>query len=456
MFIFILLLGVLPLVYTTLKLSKLRDVNVFDLLQAFTCLYYVAIPLKVLYWDLPELKSQYIHDLITPLYYDIFSFALVCVNLVWTKQFQFRYSPLNITSYMRYWDKRIVVKDVYVFLFIIFYLLLFIPLTNYSALTEDNYEGNVTFGYGLGVSFIERCEYVFLCASSPVFFLLNFKYLTLQRKRKYKLLSIFSLILGAICFFLGSKTLMTTSFLFVVIYYYSVQRKKITRKFIFNSLVVFVIIIIVIFPMSQSFRMIKQTVVLNKNQHGFVDIMETFININEKDRKLLMENYNQYQERSLNVYQALHWACTKEFRGDGKLTLMVYKYAIPQFMGKENEENILGDVYLGKGADIGESILTWYIADWGIRGVIVAIIHFIIVFFAWKCYKSVFMKLFHDPKIELLLIYFVFSTCIEIEENPAAYFHGFYSQWLITFLVYILVFKVTDLFSKSKSKKIQV
>ena len=349
-------------------------------------MYYVFIPLKTLYIDRPDLQPIYVSDLITPTYFNVFSFALLLVNVIWTKSCRYKYSPFNITSYIRYWDKKIILKNEYVYLFLLFFVLWLIPLTNYSALSKDNAEQNIVVGYGLGVSFFERVKLIFLYTAGPVMSMLSFKYILSKRTKYYKYMAYTSMILAGTCFFLASKTQMTTAILIIIIYFYSVMREKLTRKFVYTALMIFAFITLVIFPLSQSFRTVKQMMVMNGSRHEFMDIVDGVLHSSLEDKKYLLERYESYKGRSLNVYQAFHWACTKEFRGGGKLTWMVIKYIIPQRISNTDEGNILGDVYAFKGADIGESTLTWYVADWGLFGVFVAIFHFSVIFLVWKLF----------------------------------------------------------------------
>lgn len=447
MLLILLSFSILPSLYPLRKILKRQNLNLVDILQVSTTLYYALIPIKVLYIDLPELLSDYSKDIITPVYYLIFNLLLLLVNIFWSNNYQRNYTPINITNYIRYWDRRIVMKDSYVYLFLIFFVLFLIPLTNYSALTEDNLEQNVTAGYGLGMSFWQRISMIFLYNSYPVFIILNIKY-SLNNKcpKFFRKLSIVSFIIGLLCMVLASKTVLLFTLVFMMIYVYSVRKDVLNRTFLVKALIILAIGIFVIFPLSQGFRMLKQSKVLTEGKVDFTSIAVAYINMDDKEKRSLDEGYQIYKGRSLNVYQTLHWATTNNFRGDGKLTIMVFKYLFPRKIHDSKEGNILGDTYLGKGADIGESVLAWYIADWGSVGLLITIIHFIVILVLWYLYKTLFLKLFTDPKIEFLFIYYILSECINIENNPSAYIHGFYSQWVIIFLIYVIVFRVFGLF----------
>lgn len=445
-----LLLGIVPLIYPLTKVLSRSDINVFDIFQITTCLYYVLIPIKILYIDLPILKPYYINDLVTPSYYLSFNCVLLFINFLWTRTNRLRYTPINITRYIRKIDTGVILKKKHAYLFIIFFCLLLIPLTNYSGLSEDTTEENLTAGYGLNVSFFDRIRLVFLYNTYPVFMLLSLKYYNQKNLLQYRKLAIICLVLGTLCVFLASKSVMFFTILVSIVYFYAVEREKLNSKFIVKSLVASALVVFVLFPLSQNFRTIKQTLVKNGTAHGFMDVATAFVDIDVSQEKNLTEKYQMYKARSLNVYQAFQWACTKDFRGEGRLTLMVYKYLIPQFLNPK-EGNILGDVYFGKDADIGESLLTWFVADWGIIGVLVTILHFFVVVNIWILYNIFFRYLFKDKKGEYLFIVLFLMEFITIELNPAGYFHGFYSERLISYIVYIIVFKLFDSLTKSSN-----
>ena len=123
MFLLLLLIGVLPTMYPLLKLLNRRDINIFDIFQLTSCLYYVLIPIKVLYFDLPTLKVYYINDLESPSYYLLFGCLLFLFNFLWTRTNRLAYSPINVTSYIRIIDQQIILKKkkrIYIFCFFLF------------------------------------------------------------------------------------------------------------------------------------------------------------------------------------------------------------------------------------------------------------------------------------------------------------------------------------------------
>ncbi|MGY3213777.1 hypothetical protein [Mucilaginibacter sp. HD30] len=453
-FLILLLLTIIPIIYPLRKFLKRKDINIFDVLLIFSTLFYSLTPIKTLYIDLPELQSEYIHDYYTPFIILCFHLLILVIDVFFTNKYSGKYSALNISTYIRYWDSRVAVKPIYIPAIFILFVLFSVPLTNYSGMTEDSMDSNITAGFGGGnVSFLERTELIFVYSVYPVLILLNYKYILDNKHKKtfkYKAISYISLTIGVICAFLATKSTFLNLFFFIAHYYYTVYKHSLKRKHFVRMFIIVLIFFAFVLPMSQTFRLVKKNLAARSQVESFSQVVLATINMDSFMKSEIEAQLHVYNKRTLGLYTALHWACTRSFRGNGELTFMIFQYLVPQNL-KISEANILGDTYQGKGADIGESVLTWYVADWDWIGVIAAILHFVLMFFIWKYFCNVFRFIFKDNKIEFLLVYFYFSMVVNLEVNPYPYIHGFYSQFLIVVATFNIIFKIADLIGGFKN-----
>lgn len=433
-FYYIFALAAVPLLLPLTKIFRKKALNVFDIMLMFAFLYFWAIPVQD-FW-LNHVRPEYIGRADTAWAVCIYLWALMgCSWLIKG------YRLLNITNLMERFHVVKVKNGFHLFAFL-YILYVFVNITNYSG---ENAEANNNFQYGLDVGFLNR---VLALAYQPFFPALV---MILYRNRPadgfYRFLRKVNLVLALVTLLLGAKTFMFFNLVLFLSYFYALNRKRLRTKHILVAVGSLVVFFGVIFPLSQSFRLYKQAM-FGQTDHSFTAVATGFIT-SKDTRESLGEKALDYQDtRSLNVYDVLDWAvCRANYRGEGKLTGIVLSYLKPQRMRADN--NIMADMMMGKGSDIGESVLAWYVLDWGvIAGPLVAVLHSLIFFIIVLKFGLFFNRFIRSSVWPLVIYSYMLRYAINIEHCPATDIKMFYN----TYYLVILFLSVVLLFFASKHK----
>lgn len=441
MFTLIFILAALPVVYPLWRITKRRELNIFDISILFSFLYFVAIPAQD--FLINHLRPEYLTRKNTSTTMLVYMYGLLLVSLLVRKH---KRSPFSITIRLAR-IKTIQIKNSFHWFAFFYILFMFLQVTNYSALSEDNLEGNNNFFYGINAGFFARTIALSFKPFFPALFviLMNANPMSLF----FRLLKNVNLTFLIITLLLGEKTFMTFSFVFMLLYYYSIKREKLKLKHLCLGVGLIYLIFMVVFPLSQSFRLYKQAMVMRSQSHAFVDVATGFAE--EGVTIDLKEQTEDYQKtRSLNVYDAVDWAASRtDYRGYGRLTGIVLQYLFPQKM--KGDGSIMAELMMGKGADIGESTLAWYTLDWGmIVGPITAILHLLVLCWAILVFGLFFNKWIRSSIYPLVIYSYMMRFIISVEHNPAADAHQFYNIF-----IYVILFTGIVLFCfKKKHEKV--
>ena len=448
MLLFLFIIAIIPAIFVGNKFFKRDDISFIDIYILGCTLYYLLIPYYTYYFtsidklDLEECKAS-----ITLIAFYLYILLLVSIC---TK----RISILNMTLFIRLLNRRVVIPYNFVYISIFISSLLLYKVTDYSALNADNVEANNQLYFGSDMPLGLRVIWQFALQFRPILFLLTLKLLTYNFSKKKKYIIYFSLAITTLSYLLGPKTLMTTAFLFCGIGYYSIYKSQISRKKIYAAIGIAAVLFMVVFPLSQAFRLTKQYVTSN-TKASFTTVLNNYINMNDREKKLLEKKAEQFiQGRSTNVFDCFHSSCTHSFQGNGLLTMFVLKSMLPLKQSDLNVNgNILGDTYVGKGTDIGESVLAWFNADFRYWGLILAVLFMFIFYYSYYYYYKVFAKAFKSPLFYLPFIYLSFELSFAIEMNPSGFFHSFYVDYLIGAILFGLIVRILSKTSLRKHYK---
>lgn len=437
MFTLLFILSAIPIYLPAKKIYGREDLNVFDIMIVFSLIYFWAIPVQDFFIN--QLRPEYIGRTGTAIAIFIYMWILWFLACLYHKRK--RYPMFLLTNTLRK-IKDVKLKDSFQWFALIYILYMLFNITNYSGLDEDNLEGNNSFFYGSNLPFMLKIIAMSFKPFFPVLFIVIFS--SKPKKKIYKYLRTLNLILLFATILLGEKTFMVFNCFFLLFYFYSVKKETITNKHLLIGAVTLPLIFTVFFPLSQAFRLYKQTMVQESNVHDFASVFTGFISKGyDKD---LIEKAQKYKDgRSLNVYDALDWAASRtEYRGEGHLTTIVLSYIIPQ--KARNDGNIMGDKMMFKGADIGESVLAWYTLDWGVfLGPIIAILHNYLLIFCLYFFIGFFNKFFKSSIYPILIYSYILQTAVSIEHNPSGDIRSIYTSNLFValFVGFILYYYKT-------------
>lgn len=85
----------------------------------------------------------------------------------------------------------------------------------------------------------------------------------------------------------------------------------------------------------------------------------------------------------------------------------------------------------GEGADIGESLLSWFVCDWGpLIGIFICYLTLFLLIWLDKVYFTYCSKLFKTPIFNLFCFSIVLGLVVNIEYNPATCIKNYYSTYV--------------------------
>lgn len=421
MFTLLFVLAIFPIFPSLMKVYRRQGLNMFDITVVFSSLYFWAIPVKDFLVN--HLRSEYTQNTYTTLAVCLYMWLMGWLAYVYSYK---KRSPLYITDRLAE-VKRVQVKDSFQWFALIYIGYMFFKITNYSALGGDNIEGNNNFFYGTGAGFLMKLIVVPFRAFFPALFLILWN--NRPKRTLYCRLRKLNLFLALASILLGAKGFMVFNFTFLALYLYSIKRHQLTRKQILSYSAVIIVILAVVFPISQAFRYYKQETVMQSKEHDFISVATGFISEGiSNDLRERVEDYE--QGRSLNLYDAVDFAASRtSYRGYGHLTGMILRYIIPQRM--RNDGNIMADLMRG-GGDVGESILAWYVLDWGaVFGVAFAVLHHLLLFLLYYKIGIYFNRWIKSSVYPIVIYSVILRIAIGCEHNPVIDIKAIYNTYYI-------------------------
>lgn len=452
MFIILIVLALSTTYYSFLKLWNRRDINVFDLIQIFSTLYFVLIPTWSIIRSGIDGNFNFIELFeshpITLLVFINFSVLLLLINFIWTTQAGHRISILNISKYFRILDKNFDVDVSMLYLSLFVFLTALYPLVNYSSLTNDNIEGNLTFRYALNVPLYQRMIIAMVYNSLPFFLLVTIKFIR-SKQIRYRKLSYYILILQIITLLLGVRTFLFYNIVFIIFYIYSVERRFFTFKKVVIGLLTISIVINFIFPLSLMLRFAKQEQVLYSTKHSFFDVVTALDEMSSSDLYDLIENSEETtQRRSLGVYSTLDAVVYKSYNStNGQLFLDQIKTIIPIIKNNEEFSNIVGSK-IGFGGDVAESIIAYFFFDYSWFGIYLSGIFIFIFIFISKFLADFFYLIFREKKVYFILVISVLSFCINTEMVPSI--RSIYNPGILVYTTFYLIMLIFNQLRKDR------
>lgn len=437
MLLFVFIIAIVPAIFVGNKFFKRDNISFIDIYILGCTLYYLIIPYYTYYFtSIDKLNLEECKTSISLIAFYLYILLLVSIC---TR----RDSILNMTQLIQRLNRKIIIPYNFVYISIFVSSLLLYKVTDYSVLDADNAEANNQLYFGNDMPLGLRIIWLFALQFRPILFLLTLKLLTYNFSKKKKIIIYFSLAITILSYLLGPKTLMTTAFLFCGIGYYSIYKSQISRKKIYAAIGIVIVLFMVVFPLSQAFRLTKQYVTSNAKA-SFTTVLDNYINMSDREKKQLEKKAElSIQGRSTNVFDCFHSSCTHSFQGNGLLTMYVLKSMLPLKQSDLNiNGNILGDTYVSKGADIGESVLAWFNADFRYWGLILAVLFMFVFYYSYYFYCKIFTKVFKSPLFYLLFIYLSFDLSFAIEMNVSGFFHSFYVDYLIAAILFGFIIRI--------------
>ena len=421
MFTLLFVLAIFPVFPSLMKVYRRQGLNMFDITVVFSSLYFWVIPVKDFLVN--HLRPEYIQNTPTALAVCLYMWLMGLLAYVYSHK---KKSPLYIIDRLAE-VKMVQVKDSFQWFALVYIGYMLFQITNYSALDDGNIEGNNNFFYGTGAGFLIKLIVVPFRAFFPALFLILWN--NKPRILFYRRLRKVNLVLMLISLLLGAKGFMVLNFTFLALYLYSLKRHQLSHKQILFSIGVIVVVLAIVFPISQAFRYYKQDAVILSKEHDFSSIFRGFVSEGvSDDLKQRVEDYE--QGRSLNLYDAVDFAASRtDYRGNGTLTAMILRYIIPQRL--RNDGNIMADL-MQDGGDVGESILAWYVLDWGVvLGVVIAVLHHLLLFLLYYYWGIFFNRWIRSSVYPIVIYSVILRIAVGVEHNPVIDIKAIYNTYYI-------------------------
>lgn len=431
------------------KIWNKRDLNLFDIIILTYSIYFVYIPLKFSLFNTPIYGIPYINTInnhpLTLIYLIAFFSILALLSIFLNKK-----RSLNITYLIFRLDSNTKISFPILAIVLICFLYCTIVLTSYGNLDEDNTESNRNIlAYGGGFfGYLIQLSYT-LTFIGLVWVI---KYIKDNRKNiNYKIIAL--LILGIANFLLGGRGDMLFALFFIFLYLYSVYRKNLTRKHYIILLFIIGIFGGIILPISQSFRQVKDYIVMNNNNHSFKDVFIYYISIDKKEfNNIYNSAQNNTSFRSISTYYFLDKAIYKEdlLPMNGEYTKnAILKCINPLYTPSQEIYNKPANL-IANGGDIAESplMIFWIDVKW-ISLIIVLLFYFgyILLTNLQRIFISSFCKIWG---IEYLNLYFILDLLFSIEMVPN--YRKIWNNILPLYIFYCITFYLINKIKKLEFK----
>lgn len=442
MFTYLFILAAFPAIHTVWKVFNRRGLSIFDVVVLFSTLYFVGIPVN----DFVNVhaRPEYVGHTQTALAICLYMWLLWGITLFYSRRTK---SALFITNRLTE-IRAMQMKESFHWFIFIYLLYILYKTTDYSSLSADDIEGNNNFFYGLNQGFLMKAVVYSSRSLMPMFFVLLWN--NKPRSGFYRLLRWANLLILIACLVLGPKGFMVFNCVILCLYIYSIKRKTASRSRLILSASAFIVAFSVLFPLSQSFRYYKQDQVKAGGAHDFMTVAKGFV-AGGADENLQNRVDDYQQHRSLNVYDAVDFAATRTtYRGEGYLTGMVLSYIIPQKMRQDG--NIMADLMQG-GGDVGESVLAWYVLDWGVvLGAFSAALHVLLWFLLYYYIGIFFNRWIKSPVYPLVIYTTLLLRALNTEVNPATDIKQIYNTY---YLVILFAGLILFIFKRNSRRRVQ-
>lgn len=427
----------LPIIYPLLLLYKKRDLNIWDFLLLFSCLFFSVIPAvygHLLSFDTKDVKTVFFVVL-------VYNFTLLFVDLFFRKNHGQEFRVLNICLFLKHIKhfKISVLGKILIAIGIVVSTVYYLPRMSIAVRMEES---------GIRTSYAESS---ILMALTSVIFIIGVV-LTLASLTNIKELKRDKFLIALDVFYLGlmifmPRRLFVFALLEIAIVFYSLHRISISKKIVSYIIVIFFGLYLIYFPF---YNVVRWNNVSFNPSHP-IESLSAII-------KYGIRNYSQQQttasqstdERSLGLYEALYnlfHNCTEW--GNGKLTVAAIDGAIPRIInpnkgnGTERTLERMAGVY----NDQADSILLEACGDFKFLGSLYAVILFAILFWLYEKYSYLYYKLFGSYLIPTFILFELLSITWNIEGNLggriAFFFSSIFSIIVLLILEHYKVISIT-------------
>ena len=350
-------------VYPLRKFVRKDEINIFDLIILFHTIFFCLVPIVSDYSAFQWLKGFYFEDDIifrVFIYYIIFVFLLLRIDIFWTKYYNFKNSIINITYYLKNIPK-IDVSWSFIIILIINLIISwfwYLPQASYMDSFSEYYHSQ---GFIKSPTFLLYGAILMFCFSFSQ--ILYFKEDMSLKKRAILLFTLLGFVL--LLFFLPRR-IMLFYFILSLIIIYSIKRAFFTQKKIIILGVVLLIVLKVYFPF---YNVMRSTNVKIDSSNFITSIVSIVEETNEHFESKKERASEASEGRALNLYYALYRIVKYDnIPSNGGLFIAAIDHALPKLInptkGEGTEKVLEKKMHLKN--DQADSILLLAYGDFGL------------------------------------------------------------------------------------------
>lgn len=437
------ILGLLPTIYPIRRMINKLELNLFDLIILFHTLNFALVPLwkgNIMHWsDIGIIE--------TFLYYISFVVLLLCLDFFWHYLYEDRESLINITAYLKKYNRFKISRtgSIILFMVLVISLVFYMPKATYILHLED-----------AGVV-MEHDEKVYTALLGNIFniagvililyFSYNFKRLNLK---DYCLWMFVAYVIMNLFF---PRRVLLSVLLQVILCLYAIHRNLIKMKAVSFFAIIAMFLYLVYFPFYNIMR------------HGSTSV---FFNPSEPIESLAklssyaIDNWDTMNKeatiasdtRSLNLYDAIYNLIY--YNPDpcyGKLTLEALDVGLPRFIkpSKGDGSMPIMEEMTKHYADQADSYLLLAYGDFHFWGGWYTVLIFLFIISSFIIYNYILWCIIRSKMVSLYLILLLFCFTWNVETSLDGFLSWFFSS--VPALVIIIMFEKSNLIRVEKSNK---
>ena len=449
---FIWFISLWPLIYLFNKLRNRKDINCFDLLILFHCLYFAFLPLisstKDFSYGQDVISTE--NTGLTMLFVNSFYLLLVVFDAKWSYSSKGKeVNIINTTLFLRTWYYSYQVKSKKI-LFVLLCFPIFVVggvLAQQQSLTQA----------AVGESFFSNDPKILLLfqlsgALRVICAVYLFTHLLKKKQQsKLKLLDKCILALFLIWMVTISRTFQVELALVFFLLYYSIKRYTIKRSFYVKLVAAALFLYFVIFPIFFYYRALKE-MALADNEYVSTSLIDVDLIMNARRNNVKVEQNS--DSRKLFLYCILAKCVAVANCQNGEMTKLSVEYGLPRAI-YPNKPDKASEARIEKvskvNEDVADSVLLFSYVDYGMfLGPLGAMAIFLSLLLLWNIYYKKVNRYNNSAILTLFFFNQVYVYSVRLETSPDTYLGDILHSFLLLFVIIIFV-RLFDKYTKTTS-----
>ena len=423
-------LGLLPAFYPVMRIVKKQELNLFDLIIIFHTLNFALVPLwkgNILHWsDIVIFKTFF--------YYFAFILFVLLTDFYWHYVYEDNISLINITKYLKRYDKFKISKygNIVFSIILLLSLIFYMPRATYILHLEDSgvvmeHEEKVqTFLFG---SFFRITGTILILYFSYNIKRISWKDVSLWLFLVYMLMNLFF-----------PRRVFLSLILQIVLCVYSIHRNLINYKVIVYLSSFALFLYLIYFPFYNIMR--HGSSMLYFDPSSPIESLTKFSSYAINNWNAMSKDASKVSDtRSLNLYDAVYNLIYHNPQPyNGVLTWKAIDVGIPKVLKPNKGEGSMPimEEMTKKYVDQADSYLLLAYGDFHYWGSLYALVIFCFVFYVYILYDAFLWTIFGAKIVSLYILLFLFDLTWNVEGSLDGFLSWFFSSFLALIFIVIL------------------